>query len=70
MVGPLAGKQERAVRAFRFGHAPETVAKAIAGAVEHNREVVPVGIESAVSFRLLRFAPGRVQALITKAEVL
>jgi NAD(P)-dependent dehydrogenase (short-subunit alcohol dehydrogenase family) len=70
MVGSMAGKQEKAIRAFRFGHAPELVAKAIAGAVEHNREIVPVGFESVLSFRLLRFAPGPLQGLVTRAEVL
>ena len=56
MVGPMADKREQAIRAFRFGHSPAVVAKAILGAVEHNRELVPVGIESSVAYRVLRFA--------------
>lgn len=70
MVGTMAGKQEAAVRAFRFGHPPEIVAKAIVGAVERNRDIVTVGIESTLAFRLLRFAPGRVQGLVARAQVL
>jgi len=49
--GALAGKRERILRAFRYGHSPEIVAKAIIDAVEHNREVVPVGIESALAYQ-------------------
>ena len=33
MVGSMAGKQARAQRAFRFGHSPDLVARAIVGAV-------------------------------------
>ena len=67
MVGRMAANQERAARAMRLGHPPRDVAKAIVGAVERNREIVPVGIESQLAFRVLRFAPGPVQSLVTKA---
>jgi NAD(P)-dependent dehydrogenase (short-subunit alcohol dehydrogenase family) len=70
MVGAMAGKQDVAARAFRFGHPPDAVAKAIVKAVEGNHELVPVGIESMLAFRLLRFAPGPVQGLIARAQVL
>lgn len=70
MVGPMAGKQDAAARAFRFGHSPEIVAKAVVEAVEKDREIVPVGIESHLAFRLLRFAPGPVQGIVARARVL
>jgi NAD(P)-dependent dehydrogenase (short-subunit alcohol dehydrogenase family) len=69
MYGRLAGRQERIVRAFRFGHSPDLVAKAIVRAVERNQAVVPVGLESTLAYRLLRFAPGPVQGLLARAQV-
>jgi NAD(P)-dependent dehydrogenase (short-subunit alcohol dehydrogenase family) len=70
MVGAMAGKQERAQRAFRFGHSPDLVARAILGAVQRNRDIVPVGFESTVAFRLLRFAPGPVQGALARTQLL
>jgi hypothetical protein len=55
---------------MRFGHPPDAVAKAILGAVERNQAIVPVGIESSVAFRVLRFAPGPLQGLLARAEVI
>jgi 2-hydroxycyclohexanecarboxyl-CoA dehydrogenase len=69
MVGSLARKRETTIRAFRFGHPPELVAKAIVGAVERNHAIVPVGIESAFSYRVLRFAPGPIQGLLARADM-
>jgi 2-hydroxycyclohexanecarboxyl-CoA dehydrogenase len=69
MVGAMAGKREQAIRAFRFGHSPDAVAKAIVGAVEHNREIVPVGIESSVAYRVLRFAPRPVRGLFARVQM-
>jgi NAD(P)-dependent dehydrogenase (short-subunit alcohol dehydrogenase family) len=69
MYGRLAGRQERIVRAFRRGHSPDLVGKAIVRAVERNQAVVPVGLESALAYRLLRFAPGSVQGLLARAQV-
>jgi 2-hydroxycyclohexanecarboxyl-CoA dehydrogenase len=68
--GTLAGKQDAAVRAFRFGHPPGDVGKAVVGAIRKDQDVVPVGLESVLAYRLLRFAPGPVQSLVTKAGVL
>lgn len=65
--GALAAKRERAIRAFRYGHSPDLVAKAIVSAVEKDRAIVPVGIESTLAFRVLRIAPGSVQGLFAKA---
>ena len=70
MVGPVASKRGAAERLLRRGRSPDVVADAIAGAVEHNRGIVPVGIESALAFRLLRFAPGPVQGALARAQVL
>ncbi len=69
-VGRAAAKQERAIRAMRRGHSPDIVAKAIAEAVERDKEIVPVGIESTLAFRLLRFAPGPVQGLVARTQIL
>jgi NAD(P)-dependent dehydrogenase (short-subunit alcohol dehydrogenase family) len=70
MVGAAAGKRGAAVRALGFGRSPDVVAKAVMGAVQHNRGIVPVGVESSVAFRVLRFAPGPLQAALARAEVI
>lgn len=70
MVGSAADKRGAAVRALGFGRSPDVVAKAIMGAVEHNRGTVPVGVESSLAFRVLRFAPGPLQAALARAEVI
>lgn len=70
LVGTAAQKRAAVVRALRFGRSPDVVAKAIAAAVEHNRGVVPVGVESSVAFRVLRFAPGPVQSALARAQVI
>jgi NAD(P)-dependent dehydrogenase (short-subunit alcohol dehydrogenase family) len=69
MVGPLAGHQERIAHAFRFGHPPGLVAKAIVRAAERNPELVPVGFESAIAYRMLPFVPAPVQALFTRSSL-
>ncbi len=68
-VGRLAGRPERTARALRFGHSPELVARAIVRAVERNQEVVPVGLESELAYRLLPFVPGRLQGLATRTPL-
>jgi NAD(P)-dependent dehydrogenase (short-subunit alcohol dehydrogenase family) len=68
MVGAMAERRDQAIRAFGHGHSPEAVAKAIVGAVEHNRELVPVGIESSVAYRVLRFAPAMVRGLLARVQ--
>ena len=69
MYGAIADRRDQLVRAFRFGHSPDAVAQAIIKAVQKNQGIVPVGLESALGFRLLRFAPGSVQALLAKVQV-
>ncbi len=68
--GRLAGKEGKAQRAFRFGHPPDLVAKAIVDCVKRDRDVVPVGLESTVAYKLLRGAPQPVQGLIARTEIL
>lgn len=70
MVGAMAGRQAKAQRSFRFGHSPDLVAKAIVNAVGRNRDIVPVGIESVLAFRVLRFAPRPVQELVGRSGLL
>jgi short-subunit dehydrogenase len=65
--GGMVGKRARAERALGLGHSPDMVAKAIADCVERNRDVVPVGFESALAYKLLRGAPQRVQGLVARA---
>jgi NAD(P)-dependent dehydrogenase (short-subunit alcohol dehydrogenase family) len=69
MVGELAAHKDRLAHSMRYGHSPDLVAKAIAKAVEHNHEVVPVGFESELAYRVLPFVPRRVQALGTRAQL-
>jgi 2-hydroxycyclohexanecarboxyl-CoA dehydrogenase len=69
MFGRMAGRQDELMRAFRFGHSPELVAKAIVRAVQKNQAIVPVGLESTLAYRVLRFAPDSLQGLLARAQV-
>ncbi|MDQ6745212.1 MAG: SDR family NAD(P)-dependent oxidoreductase [Actinomycetota bacterium] len=69
LVGSMAGKRGQVIRAFRHGHSPEAVAKAIVRAVEHDRELVPVGIEAGTARQLLRIAPGPVRGLVARLRL-
>lgn len=69
VVGELAERRERTARALRFGHAPDLVAKAIVRAVQRNQEVVPVGLESELAYRLLPLVPGPLQRLATRTPL-
>jgi hypothetical protein len=69
MYGAIANRRDQLVKAFRFGHSPDAVAKAIVKGVQRNQGIVPVGLESTLGFRLLRFAPGSIQALVAKVQV-
>ncbi|WP_320671569.1 SDR family NAD(P)-dependent oxidoreductase [Patulibacter defluvii] len=69
MVGPVADRQQRIADAFRHGHSPDLVARAIVRAVERNQELVPVGIESALAYRLLPVVPGPLQQLARRAPL-
>lgn len=65
-VGDMSDKRERAIKAFSHGHDPDAVANAIVGAIEHDREIVPVGIESQVAYRALRHSPAVVRGLLAR----
>jgi len=51
---------QRAEKLFRRGHSPDQVARAILGAVENNRPLVPVGWESRLGWALHRLGPLRI----------
>jgi NADP-dependent 3-hydroxy acid dehydrogenase YdfG len=70
MVGRAEQRRSQAVRALRMGHSPDLVAKAIVNAAAKNHDIVPVGIESQLAFRLLRLAPGPIQGLVARAQVI
>jgi NAD(P)-dependent dehydrogenase (short-subunit alcohol dehydrogenase family) len=68
VFGAIASRHEQMIGAFRYGHSPDLVAKAIVKAVQKNHGIVPVGVESTIGFRLLRFTPGSVQALLARIQ--
>jgi len=70
MVGRTERRRSAAVSALRMGHSPDLVAKAIVNAAAKNHDIVPVGIESQLAYRLLRLAPGPIQGLVARAEVI
>jgi 2-hydroxycyclohexanecarboxyl-CoA dehydrogenase len=61
--------QRRAIAALRRGHSPDLVARAIVDCVKRNRDVVPVGFESTLAYKLLRGAPQPIQGLIARAPL-
>ena len=67
--GETANRQSRAERALGMGHSPDLVAKAIVDCVKRDRDVVPVGIESTLAYKLVRGAPQPVQGLIARARL-
>lgn len=69
LLGPLSGSQERLQARFQYGHAPETVARAIVGAAQKNRGTVPVGLEAEIAYRLSPLIPPPVQALLDRAPI-
>jgi NAD(P)-dependent dehydrogenase (short-subunit alcohol dehydrogenase family) len=68
MYGALAKRRDQVVRGFRYGHSPDLVGKAIVTAVKRNQGVVPVGLESSIAYRLVRFAPAPVQGLLARIQ--
>jgi short-subunit dehydrogenase len=61
--------QRRLHRIFGHGHSPEKVAAAIVRAVERDRPVVPVGIESHLGWWFHRFAPVRLQQRLARLAI-
>jgi 2-hydroxycyclohexanecarboxyl-CoA dehydrogenase len=55
--GSAIGEKSRLARAFRLGHSPDTVARAVTGAVARNRAMVSVGIETQLGYHALRLLP-------------
>lgn len=58
---------QRAEKLFRRGHSPDQVARAIVGAVEANRPLVPVSWESRLGWIVHRLAPLRLTDLVARA---
>lgn len=59
-------EQARFRGAFRRSRPPRAVADAVVSAIERNRAVVPVGLESSAALQLSRLAPFGVQHLIAR----
>ncbi|HEX6390914.1 MAG TPA: SDR family NAD(P)-dependent oxidoreductase [Solirubrobacteraceae bacterium] len=70
MVGRAQRRRSQAISALRMGHSPDLVAKAIVNAAAKNQDIVPVGIESTLAFRVLRLAPGPIQGYVARAGVI
>jgi 2-hydroxycyclohexanecarboxyl-CoA dehydrogenase len=64
-----AGTRNRIEQIFRRGHSPETVARAIVAAAEHNPAVVPVGWEARLGWHLNRITPLAVQDRLARLNL-
>jgi len=67
--GAAEAKRSTAERGLARGRSPDLVAKAIADCVERDRDVVPVGLESTVAYKLLRGAPQPIQNLVARTQL-
>ena len=67
--GAMEGKKGRAVNALSRGHSADLVGKAIVDCVKRDRDVVPVGFESTLAYKLLRGAPQPIQGLVARAKL-
>jgi 2-hydroxycyclohexanecarboxyl-CoA dehydrogenase len=67
--GTATKSRRRAERALGRGHSPDLVAKAIVDCVRRNRDVVPVGFESTLAYKLMRGAPQPIQGLVARARI-
>lgn len=67
-VGVLEVDRARtlAARGFARGHSPELVARAILGAIERDRAIVPVGIESVAGWHLAKVAPAALVGALSR----
>jgi NAD(P)-dependent dehydrogenase (short-subunit alcohol dehydrogenase family) len=65
-----AGTRKRIEQIFRRGHSPDTVAKAIVAAAEHNPAVVPVGWEARLGWYLNRITPLAIQDRLARLDLL
>jgi len=64
-----AGASARGQRALALGHSPDLVARAIVDCVKRDRDVVPVGLESTLAYKLLRGAPQPIQSLVARTQL-
>lgn len=69
MFGGLSHRQDEIQRRFRLGHPPDLVAKAIVRAAERDDELVPVGLESRIAYRLLPFVPGPAKSMLARVPL-
>jgi 2-hydroxycyclohexanecarboxyl-CoA dehydrogenase len=60
-VGAAATQQDEARKLFGKGHSPDTVARALVHAIEHDRGIALAGWESKLAYGVHRFAPFGVQ---------
>ncbi|MCU1487228.1 MAG: putative oxidoreductase EphD [Actinomycetia bacterium] len=60
-VGEAGEHKEEARKLFGKGHSPNTVAKAVVRAIEHDRGIALAGWESKLAYGVHRFAPFAVQ---------
>lgn len=67
--GSMAASRRHAERVLGLGHSPDLVARAIVDCVKRDRDVVPVGIESILAYKLLRGAPQPIQGLLARARL-
>jgi NAD(P)-dependent dehydrogenase (short-subunit alcohol dehydrogenase family) len=67
--GSMTARQGRAEKALGMGHSPDLVARAILDCVKRDRDVVPVGFESTLAYKLLRGAPQPIQGLVARTQL-
>ncbi|UTI63833.1 SDR family NAD(P)-dependent oxidoreductase [Paraconexibacter antarcticus] len=67
--GRMVPRRARAEKALGMGHSPDLVAKAVLDCARRDRDVVPVGFESTLAYKLLRGAPQPIQSLVARAEL-
>ncbi len=67
-VGSIDGERGRkmAKKGFARGHSPDVVANAIERAIERNRGIVAVGIESVVGRQLAKVVPASVMGVVSR----
>jgi 2-hydroxycyclohexanecarboxyl-CoA dehydrogenase len=55
--GSVVDEKDRLARAFKLGHKPDSVAKAVTKVAERNRAMASVGVEARVAYHALRLLP-------------
>jgi 2-hydroxycyclohexanecarboxyl-CoA dehydrogenase len=64
--GSAIDERDRIAKAFSMSHSPDAAARAVVGAVSHNRAIVSVGIEAQVAYHMLRLLPAPVHDLVAR----